>query len=214
MTIKSADLFIFDLDGTIVDSSKTVLKILNLIRRELKIEEIQYKDALPVLSHGGIEMISKVIGSNFNADYYLDYFRSIYTQDNLESDKIFDGAVDFINQLIKKNKKIALCSNKPRDLIYKVLHHHKLHNSFQIIIAGSDVKNKKPNPEGIDKIIVQSFAEKEKTLMIGDSVVDQDAAFNAKIKFIFFEGGYDDGVDKTKISLKFNNYRDLLRELE
>lgn len=214
MTIQSADLFIFDLDGTIVDSSKTVLKILNLIRRELKIEEIQYKDALPVLSYGGIEMISKVIGNNFNADYYLDYFRSIYTQDNLESDKIFDGAVDFINQLIKKNKKIALCSNKPRDLIDKVLYHHKLHNSFQIIISGSDVKNKKPNPEGIDKIIEQSLAEKEKTLMIGDSVVDQDAAFNAGIRFVFFEGGYDDGVDKTKISMKFNNYRDLLRKLE
>ncbi len=214
MIIKSADLFIFDLDGTIVDSSKTVLKILNLIQRELKIEEIQYKDALPVLSQGGVEMISKVIGNNLNADYYLDYFRSIYSQDNLESDKIFDGAVDFIHQLIKKNKKIALCSNKPRDLIEKVLHHHKLHNSFQIIIAGSDVKNKKPNPEGIYKIMQQTLTEKEKTLMIGDSLADQDAAYNAKIRFIFFEGGYDDGVDKKKVSLKFNNYRDLLRKLE
>lgn len=206
----SAELFIFDLDGTIVDSSKTVLKILNLIRTELKMNLIESNDIRSVLSLGGNEMISKVFGESANSDYYLQYFRSIYIKDNLDNEKVFNGAKEFIEYLLSRDKRVALCTNKPRDLVFKVLEHHKLKSYFDCIVTGSDVENKKPNPEGIVKIINKIKCKQDKVVFIGDSLVDQIAAKNAQIKFFFFEAGYDDGVDIKNVDLKFKHYTNLL----
>jgi phosphoglycolate phosphatase len=206
----SAELFIFDLDGTIVDSSKTVLKILNLIRKELKMSLIDLNDIGSALSLGGNEMISIALGEGVNSDYYLQYFRSIYIRDNLENEKVFIGVREFIEYLLSKDKKVALCTNKPKDLVFKVLKHHKLESYFDCIVTGTDVENKKPNPEGIIKIINKIKCNYEKVVLIGDSSVDQIAAKNAKIKFYFFEAGYDDGVDRKNIDLKFKCYKNLL----
>lgn len=211
MIKNSADLFIFDLDGTIVDSSKTVLKILNQIRKELKMNLIVGNDISSVLSLGGNELISRALGEEVNSDYYLEYFRSIYINDNLHNEKVFNGVKEFIEHLLSKDKRVALCTNKPRDLTYKVLEHHKLKSYFDCIVTGSDVENKKPSPEGVIKIINKIKCKQNKTALVGDSSVDQMAAKNAQIKFFFFESGYNDGVDIQKVDLKFKHYKNLLR---
>ena len=210
MNRESTELFIFDLDGTLVDSSHTVLKIINAIRSELKMSAITHKDALSVLSLGGADMIAKTIHDSLDVNYYLRYFRLLYMQDNLNDEKLFDQALTFLNILISHGKRLALCSNKPKELVDKVLLHHNLSKYFEFIITGSDVKNKKPSAEGINKIINSASVNRKKVIMIGDSTVDQIAAKNAEIKFLFFEGGYNDGVDPERVDFKFSNYENLL----
>ncbi len=210
MIKNSIELFIFDLDGTLVDSSHTVLKILNLIRCELDMSPISHEDALSVLSLGGADMIAKTIHERLDVDYYLKYFRLLYMKDNLKNEKLFDHALKFLTYLTSVGKSVALCSNKPKELVDKVLLHHDLLDYFDFVISGSDVKNKKPSAEGINKIIKNAAVDREKVIMIGDSIVDQVAAENAEINFLFFEGGYNDGINFDKIDLKFNNYMNLI----
>ncbi len=210
MIKNSIELFIFDLDGTLVDSSHTVLKILNLIRCELNLSPISHEDALSVLSLGGADMIAKTIHERLDVDYYLKYFRLLYMKDNLNDEKLFDHALRFLAHLTSHGKSVALCSNKPKELVDKVLLHHNLLDYFDFVVSGSDVTNKKPSAEGINKIIKNAAIEREKVIMIGDSIVDQVAANNAEIKFLFFEGGYNDGVDPDKVDFKFSNYENLL----
>ena len=56
-------LVVFDLDGTLVDSDKTVIRILNTLRKDLNLSSLDKKDVHLLLSLGGDEMIKKVIES-------------------------------------------------------------------------------------------------------------------------------------------------------
>ena len=56
-------LVVFDLDGTLVDSDKTVIRILNTIRKDLNLPDLKLKDISFLLSLGGEEMIKKIIGN-------------------------------------------------------------------------------------------------------------------------------------------------------
>ena len=60
-------LVVFDLDGTLVDSDKTVIRILNTIRKDLNLPFLYQKDINFLLSLGGEEMIQEVIGTQNDA---------------------------------------------------------------------------------------------------------------------------------------------------
>jgi len=68
-------LVIFDLDGTLVDSDKTVIRLLNTIRKDLNLTALKLKDISFYLSLGGEEMIKKTIASDIDAKKYLGIFR-------------------------------------------------------------------------------------------------------------------------------------------
>ena len=88
--------------------------------------------------------------------------------------------------------------------------HHNIKKYFNIIITAEDVNLKKPNPEGLEKILKYTKYDKNDALFLGDSRVDQLAAFNAGIKFGFHTKGYNDGVDEDKVGFKYDSYNELI----
>jgi phosphoglycolate phosphatase len=201
-------ILIFDLDGTLVDSSNTVLEILNGIRYELKKNIFKLEDVVPILSLGGEDMIKFTIENNNDADIkqYLEIFRIRYNQHSLKHEKLYPFVFHTLAQLRDIGIPLAICTNKPKNIVQKVLIKHSIYNFFDIIIDGNDVKQKKPNPEGLQMILNYKSISAKNAVFVGDSRVDQNAANKIKIPFIWHESGYDDGVDTDNIFKKFKHW--------
>ena len=204
------ELVIFDLDGTLVDSDKTVIRILNTIRKDLTLPALKLKDISFLLSLGGEEMINKIIGSGLDVKKYLKIFRQRYLEDTLDKENLFDGVIDYLNHLKSKSIQMAVFTNKPKNLTTKTLKRHQIYDFFNYIVTGDDVDFKKPDPDGCYKIIKMSSIPPENIIMIGDSEFDQKAANLASINFIQHNVSSNHRVIDSKNIKEFNNFNDLI----
>ena len=208
--MKLYKLVIFDLDGTIVDSGKTVLRLLNDIRRQLNVSVMEFSEISKVLSLGGRHLIETALGPTVNSHEYLQHFRAFYLNDSLFGEELYPGFLDYLHALKKNNIKTAICTNKPSQLVQKVLKHHKIEQYFEFILADNGLLPKKPSPEGLLQIVNWAQIDPKQAIMIGDSRIDQLAASSAGVQFAFHQAGYDDGVWMDNANFCFNNYYELM----
>ncbi len=202
-------LIVFDFDGTLIDSANTVLKILNLMRLSENKQSLQKKDLIPWISLGGRELIRNALELDCELliDKNLDEFRQIYFEEQSSEGDIYPYALDFIKQLKVADFKLAICTNKPRPLLDKILTELSLTKYFDYSVAGGDLLTKKPNPNNLLICNDVLNISPEHTLLVGDSTVDQDMADAAKIKFCFFSNGYNDGVDVKSANAVLSSYQ-------
>lgn len=202
---------IFDLDGTLIDSAPTIAGILNAMRFDLGMGILDVRFYRKIISGGAINMISTALEVPIiNVDKYLADFRNIYAASSTSLDCLYPNVTETINRLIVLGNKIAICSNKPENLCHKILKDTGLTKHFSIVVGGDSLPYSKPHFAPIrfvmDKLGKNNFPFR----MVGDSTVDQIAASNAGIPFIFFCDGYDDGVDKKNCHVIINNISQLL----
>ena len=203
-------LVVFDLDGTLVDSDKTVIRILNTLRKDLNLSSLDKKDVHLLLSLGGDEMIKKVIESEEGVEKYLKIFRKRYLEDPLIDEQLFDGVVNYLNHLDNKGIKMAILTNKPKNLTIKTLKRHKIYNFFKYVVTGDDVILKKPSSEGLEKLIKVSSISPKNTIMVGDSIFDFKAANLLSIPFFYHDVSSNQEIINSKEAKKFNNFNDLI----
>jgi len=201
---------IFDLDGTLVNSDPTVIKIINKIKQD---NNLTFLNPIPnfkyALSQGGIEMFYTLFGKQVDVDKYLEIFRKNYLNFNLKDEKLFSGVFKLLEILKKNNYIITLLTNKPKTLTFKVLEYHKLTNFFDLVVTSNDAK-KKPSINGVKKILKHYKVSLEDVYMIGDSVFDSITANKAGIKFLYFhESGYKDN-EQIIYYRKFDNYKNFI----
>ena len=208
--MRQVKLIIFDLDGTLVDSDQTVIKILNTIRADLRLSPLKLKDIVFFLSMGGEDMIKKTIESKKDVKKYLAIFRQRYLEDSLSNEALFDGVINYLNHLKRKKIDMAIFTNKPKDLTNKTLKRHHIYDYFKYIVTSEDVSFKKPSPDGIYKLIEMSSIAKENVIMIGDSELDQKAASLASIDFIYHNVSSNAGIQNIKNINVFDNFNDLI----
>ena len=203
-------LVIFDLDGTLVDSDKTVIRILNTIRKDLTLPPLKLKDISFFLSLGGEEMIKKIIGKDLDTKKYLEIFRQRYLDDSLDNENLFDGVIAYLNHLKSENIQMAVFTNKPKDLTNKTLKRHKIYSFFNYIVTSDDLEFKKPSPDGCYKLIEMSSIPPENIIMIGDSELDQKSANSASIAFFYHNVSSKDQTISGNTMKVFNNFNDLI----
>ena len=94
---------------------------------------------------------------------------------------------------------MAVCTNKQERLAIDLLKRLNLFNYFEYV-AGSDTFNyNKPDPRHLTDVVEILGGDLKKTLMVGDSEVDEMAATNAKLPFILVADGY---TEKTVEQIK------------
>ena len=208
-------LVIFDLDGTLVDSGPTVVKILNGMRAEFGLHDLNYNEFRHILSSGGNKIIAYAFKDHIctkNFDYLAD-FRKRYAEDSLKDEELFPGVKDLLSALRFADVKLAICSNKPRTLVDKVLTVHGIDGYFSEIVSDGDGFKLKPNSEGLQYLMSYFGVNADELVFVGDSRVDQIAANNAGTPFYFHLRGYDDGVIEADIDVKFTEYSEIKRLL-
>lgn len=206
------NLVVYDLDGTLIDSAEIVLYILNQMRKESGKQPIDRVNLLPWLSLGGEALVINALGliqNHDNVGNYLDEFRYRYSKCVTQRTAVYPGVHETLDFLIGAGIKLALCTNKPRNLAEKVLCETELLNKFSFISAGGDLLTQKPSPDNL-LICLKNFGIlPSNTIFVGDSTVDQMVSNLTKVKFVHYAPGYNDGVHEKNL-LKINHHEELL----
>lgn len=204
-------LAVFDLDGTLVDTGKTVSEVLNQIRCEIGKTALDTDHFTPWMSLGGEELIVNGLEvDSKKAITYLNEFRRLYSKIITPKELIYDGVIDLLEHLIDCGVNMCICTNKPRYLAEKVLADTKLEKYFTFMCAGGDLETKKPNPLNLDLCLKHFLQKSEDSIFIGDSSIDQSIANSLNVDFAFFTQGYNDGVNEELAYKTFKSHSELM----
>lgn len=215
MINKKYRLIAFDLDGTLINSVDLVLDIINHQRSGMRKQRLKKYQLYPWLSLGGLDLISNALEVPLEkSSYYLETFRDKYMSIETPKNSLFPGVIEVLKFLKENNYLLAVITNKPRVLVNKIFFETELGNFFDFSLAGDELITKKPSPCIIYHCCDYFKIRNKEIVLIGDSSIDQKTAINSSIDFIFFSGGYDDGVDVDSIDFSFNNYEVFLNNLK
>lgn len=194
---------LFDLDGTLLDTSIGVLKAVKvtILQLDLKMpsNEILQKFVGPPMQ----ESFEKYFNlSKMEALKTANIFREIY-KDSLYEAKIYDGAIELLERLKAKNCKIAIATNKSHDNAINILRKFNILD-FCDYAKGSDLEGKLTKTDIVKECLCHLKAKKEESVLIGDSIVDAKGAKESNIDFIamLYGFGFKSNSDLNNIQYK------------
>lgn len=181
MAIISADLVIFDLDGTLVDSSLDIAWCANRTLSAMGHAEMDTAEIVGHIGWGVKPLLEKLMPGETperiaeGRARFLEFYGGHLVVDTT----LYPGVVDVLDHLRGQGKKMAVVTNKPAGLAGGILAVMGLEGYFRLVLGGDSLPNRKPHPEPIEKAISEFSVVPERTVMVGDSPVDCEAAKGA-----------------------------------
>ena len=206
---------IFDLDGTIVDSSRQILGVLNAMLAERGCADpIDPIGARQHMSAGGLNLVSALLGEWCGEpEAELADFRARYVQCQTGEEDLYPGVSSGIAQLRAQGLSLAICSNKPQELCEKVLGDAGLRVSFDVIVGGCATLRPKPHPDMLDEALARLGASPNSTLFVGDSELDHRLALGRDVPFLFVTYGYAQPGWRPDNTPSFDGFDDLTQAI-
>ena len=201
MTIQNKKLFIFDLDGTLVDTAPDFKNSINYMLNELNESEVSLKEIRNWVGYGARELIRRtVVDKNIPHDEQrieemLKIFLLHYTH-NIDDDSVLFNNVRNVLEFLKNNGiKLAVCTNKMERLSNILLEKLNVLHMFDYLVGGDSLSKSKPDPFPLLNICEKLNTEISDSIMIGDSVTDLNAGKGAGMPVVLVSYGYTDNKD-------------------
>jgi phosphoglycolate phosphatase len=178
------DLVIFDLDGTLIDSSRDLANSVNATRASLHLPPLEDKIVYSYVGNGAPVLIRKALGPDYSDDEVqsaLLYFLAYYREHMLDYTVLYPGVRDVLDRLLGAGITMAVLTNKPVRFSQAIIDGLGLAGHFLRVYGGNSFDQKKPHPVGIETLMDECGAAREKTIMVGDSSVDVQTARNAQV---------------------------------
>ncbi|WP_349360948.1 HAD family hydrolase [Stappia sp.] len=195
----SASVFVFDLDGTLVDTKPDLAAALNAVLHAEGLARVM-PDALGHLyGQGARAMLCRGLAENGIdtpdeglLDRLQTAFIAHYAEHIAVESRPFPGALEAVAALRAQGHKTAICTNKKEHLALRLLDVLGLTGSFDALVGGDTFACSKPHAEPLLGAIARAGGEPTRAVMIGDSRTDIDAARNARIPVVAVTFGYSD----------------------
>lgn len=184
-------LIMFDMDGTLVDSSNAIVNTINYVRTNLGFETLENKYILEKVNDPNINAAEFFYGTQEFTDEQTVLFEEYYNKNCLYDLEVYDGISKLIEDL-KDDFTLAVATNANSDFAKKMLDHVGLEKYFSSIYGYDSVTNPKPHPEMVHKILNKHNILKENAQLIGDSHKDIQAATNAGVDSVLVNWGFSD----------------------
>lgn len=178
--------YLFDFDYTLADSSRgIVICFRNVLERHghTGISDEAIKRTIGKTLEDSFSILSGITTPETLAEYKKEYVKEADTYMTVNT-FFFPETVTVLKTLKNQGAQIGIISTKFRFRIREMVDQHFPKDFFDIIIGGEDVKQAKPDPQGIKKALRRLHRRKSETLYIGDSTVDAETAQAAKVDFV------------------------------
>jgi phosphoglycolate phosphatase len=192
-----ARLLVFDLDGTLVDSSRDIAAAANAMLSRLA----PAPPAIPldaVLSFVGegarllVERCLRHAGLDLPVDGVLPVYLECYGERLLDTTRLYPGVAEALDALAGAT--LAVLTNKPGDMSRTILEGLGVAPRFARIWGAGDVPSRKPDPAGLLRLMSELGAGAGDTWMIGDSATDVRAGRAAGVRVAGVTWGFDAGA--------------------
>ncbi len=180
----SNNLLIFDLDGTLIDSQLDLANSVNATRAHMGMGPIANETVFSYVGNGAPMLVRRSLGPGASEDDNvkgLRFFLHYYRQHMLDYTTLYPGVREALDQMHDAGVPLAILTNKPVRFAIGIIHGLGLDAHFFRIYGGNSFEQKKPDPVGIDALLGEKPVPRERTVMVGDSLVDIFTARNASV---------------------------------
>lgn len=188
------DTVIFDMDGTVMNTLLDLLDSTNYVLDQYNYPNVILDDIGAYMGNGLEKYFEKCFpngSENENFKEALISFTDYYTDHCQIKTAPYDGILELMAELQKKNYKMAIVSNKAHEPLQAI--NKKFFSDYiQIAIGAKAGRNKKPAPDGVEKALQLLGSNKNTSVYIGDTEVDRATAKNADLDCVLVSWGFRD----------------------
>ena len=192
---------LFDLDGTLVDTAPDLMNAHNHVMRKYGYPTKSTEDIRNLVGQGAGALIGRSIWGQAKKEFgkindqnikdeMVKEFVKFYGNNIINKSTLINGVKDFLKWCSEKNISMAVCTNKQEHLAIDLLKKIGIYNFFEYVAGHNTFDYCKPDPRHLTSVVEILDGDLKKTLMIGDSETDANAAKNADIPVILLEDGY------------------------
>jgi len=194
----SQKLIIFDMDGTLVNSSLTIANAINYVRRNLDFEPMEQAYILRHVNDHTINPAQFFYHSKrFDPDHER-WFSEYYTKNHKNELVLYDGIRELLDALKEKGCLLGVATNAYRGSTIESLSHLDVYDHFDAIACYDDVAQGKPHPEMLYKILDETKTAKEKAHFVGDGPRDEMASQRAGIPYTMVDWGFTEHTNAVR----------------
>ena len=204
---------LFDLDGTLVDTAPDLMRAHNHVMQKFGYPTKSTEEIRNLVGKGAGAMIGRSIWGQAKKEFgkvndekvkkeMVTEFVDFYGKNIINESTLINGVKEFLNWCKNQNISMAVCTNKQEHLSNDLLKKIGIYDYFEYV-AGSDTFDYcKPDPRHLTSVVEILSGDINKTIMIGDSETDANAAKAANIPIILLEDGY---TEKNKDEIYHNH---------
>ena len=204
---------LFDLDGTLADTAPDLMKAHNYVMDKFGYSSRSMNEIRNLVGRGAAVMIgrsiwgsarkelSKISDEKIKKDMTREFIK-YYEKNLVVETKLLNGVNKFLSWAESNNISMGVCTNKQEHLAVELLKKLKIYDFFEYVAGGNTFDFCKPDPRHITNMVEIMGGNIKKTIMIGDSENDADAARSAGVPMILVEDGYTE----KKVEQIYYNY--------
>ena len=192
---------LFDLDGTLVNTAPDLMHAHNYVMKKYGFKERELTDIKKLAGKGSkvmltksmheiAELSGKIKKTEDVVERMTTEFVDYYSKNIVKESTLKKGVLNFLKWCKENSISMSVCTNKQEHLSIDLLKKIKIYDFFDYVAGGNTFEFNKPDPRHLTNIIEITGGDVKKSLMIGDSETDSNAAKAANIPFILIEDGY------------------------
>ncbi len=192
---------LLDLDGTLVDTAPDLMNAHNHVMKKYGYQTKSTEDIRKLVGQGAGSLIGRSVWGQAKKEFsqiddgkikkeMVNEFIDFYSKNIANESKLVNGVYEFLKWSKENNISMGVCTNKQEYLAVDLLKQIKIYDFFEYVAGSNTFDFCKPDPRHLTNMIEIMQGELKKSLMIGDSETDGNAAKAAGVPFILLEDGY------------------------
>jgi len=197
--------YLFDLDGTLVDTAPDINAALNHSLTRFDLPPVAAALTRHWVGHGSRTLIGEALrhhgAAHVDIDQLLEPFLDYYEAHLANHSRIYPGVTETLDVLRAQGARLAVVTNKSRRLTHPLLAQIGLAEYFELVICGDTASAPKPDPAPVRYCLDHFGLGPESAVIVGDSNTDVQAGRAAGIAVVCVRDGYNHGIDVTTLDV-------------
>jgi len=188
----STNLFVFDLDGTLIDSRRDLADAANALIAERGGAPLAVDAVAGMVGEGAALLVRRALASAgvmLEVERDLPRFLDLYAERMLEHTTLYEGTREML-EAVAGRAALAVLTNKPQQHTDAILDGLDVAKYFRWVVGGDTAYGRKPEPTGLQHLVSVAGAETRQTLMVGDSAIDLKTARAANVRICLVRYGF------------------------